>query len=171
MGRGGNPIELDDILSEIDVPEIEVAPDVLSNARQAVSKDLFAEQKRKAWKEGQADEARCDFTRKVRITRRSDTFFISLWQKSLMGRTLTDIKGDESMVAFFAENMAPLMADIRGDTVAVVTSQNLTRGNRHESAFITTDKAIFDTLHSQVNDLIRNHSVPLNELFQQRINS
>ena len=46
MGRGGNPIELDDILNEIDVPEIEVAPDVLSNARQAVSKDLFAEQKR-----------------------------------------------------------------------------------------------------------------------------
>ena len=33
-----------------------------------------------------------------------------------------------------------------GQTVAVVTSQNLTRGNRHESAFISTDKAIFDTL-------------------------
>lgn len=64
-----------------------------------------------------------------------------------------------------------LVKSDRGDTVAVVTSQNLTRGNRHESAFITTDKAIFDTLHSQVNDLIRNHSVPLNELFQQRINS
>ena len=50
-----------------------------------------------------------------------------------------------------------------GQTVAVVTSQNLTRGNRHESAFISTDKAIFDTLHSEVDDLIRNHSVPLND--------
>ena len=58
-----------------------------------------------------------------------------------------------------------------GQTVAVVTSQNLTRGNRHESAFISTDKAIFDTLHSEVVDLIRNHSVPLGDLFKQRINS
>jgi hypothetical protein len=58
-----------------------------------------------------------------------------------------------------------------GQTVAVVTSQNLTRGNRHESAFISTDKAIFDTLHAEVDDLIRNHSVPLNDLFKQRINS
>lgn len=58
-----------------------------------------------------------------------------------------------------------------GQTVAVVTSQNLTRGNRHESAFISTDKAIFDTLHTEVDDLIRNHSVPLSDLFKQRINS
>ena len=58
-----------------------------------------------------------------------------------------------------------------GDTVSVVTSQNLTRGNRSESAFITTDKEIFATLHSQVDDLISNHSVPLNDLFSQRINS
>ena len=58
-----------------------------------------------------------------------------------------------------------------GATVSVVTSQNLTRGNRHESAFISTDPTIFATLHSQVEDLIRNHSVPLSELFEQRINS
>ena len=56
-----------------------------------------------------------------------------------------------------------------GQTVSVITSQNLTRGNRHESAFISTDKAIFDTLHAQVTDLIENHSVPLHDLFQQRI--
>ena len=56
-----------------------------------------------------------------------------------------------------------------GEVVSVVTSQNLTRGNRHESTFISTDKAIFATLHDQVTDLIRNHSVPLNDLFQQRI--
>ena len=56
-----------------------------------------------------------------------------------------------------------------GDTVSVVTSQNLTRGNRSESAFITTDKEIFATLHAQVEDLITNHSVPLNDLFTNRI--
>lgn len=58
-----------------------------------------------------------------------------------------------------------------GQKVAVVTSQNLTRGNRHESAFISTDPAVFDTLKTEVDDLIRNHSVPLYDLFAQRINS
>ena len=48
-------------------------------------------------------------------------------------------------------------------------SQNLTRGNRHESTFISTYKAIFAALHGQVTDLIRNHSVPLNDLFAQRL--
>ena len=56
-----------------------------------------------------------------------------------------------------------------GDTVSVVTSQNLTRGNRSESAFITTDKEIFATLHAQVEDLITNHSVPMNDLFANKI--
>jgi hypothetical protein len=56
-----------------------------------------------------------------------------------------------------------------GTKVAVVTSQNLTRGNRAESAFISTDPAIFDNLFAQVNDLITNHSVPLNDLFRDRI--
>ena len=58
-----------------------------------------------------------------------------------------------------------------GQTVSVITSQNLTRGNRHESAFISTDPVVFNTLKTQVDDLIRNHSVPLYDLFAQRINS
>ena len=56
-----------------------------------------------------------------------------------------------------------------GATVSVITSQNLTRGNRHESAFISTDATIFATLHAEVTDLIENHSVPLYDLFSQRI--
>ena len=56
-----------------------------------------------------------------------------------------------------------------GDTVSVITSQNLTRGNRHESAFVSTDPAIFASLYDQVNDLITNHSVPLHDLFEQKI--
>ena len=56
-----------------------------------------------------------------------------------------------------------------GATVSVITSQNLTRGNRHESAFISTDPDIFATLHAEVTDLIDNHSVPLYDLFAQRI--
>ena len=56
-----------------------------------------------------------------------------------------------------------------GDTVSVITSQNLTRGNRHESAFISTSPEIFANLYEQVNDLITNHSVPLHDLFRERI--
>lgn len=56
-----------------------------------------------------------------------------------------------------------------GDTVSVITSQNLTRGNRHESAFISTSPEIFANLHTQVNDLITNHSVPLHDLFRERL--
>ena len=55
-----------------------------------------------------------------------------------------------------------------GDTVSVVTSQNLTRGNRAESAFISTDPGIFANLYDQVQDLITNHSVPLNDLLRER---
>lgn len=62
-----------------------------------------------------------------------------------------------------------LVESEEGDTISVVTSQNLTRGNRHESTFISTDKAIFAALHGQVTDLIQNHSVPLNDLFAQRL--
>ena len=72
---------------------------------------------------------------------------------------------------YLADNHSKILLvhSLAGDTVSVVTSQNLTRGNRHESTFISTDAEIFHTLHSQVSDLIRNHSVPLNDLFQQRI--
>lgn len=64
-----------------------------------------------------------------------------------------------------------LVKSQKGDMVSVVTSQNLTRGNRAELAFISTDPGIFATLFSQVNDLITNNSVPLNDLFNQRINA
>ena len=57
----------------------------------------------------------------------------------------------------------------KSNTFNVITSQNLTRGNRHESAFISTSPEIFANLHAQVNDLITNHSVPLHDLFRERI--
>ena len=74
---------------------------------------------------------------------------------------------------YLADNHSKILLVLAesGQTVSVITSQNLTRGNRHESAFISTDRNIFDTLHAQVTDLIRNHSVPLNDLFEQRINA
>ena len=67
-------------------------------------------------------------------------------------------------------NSQSLISDSNtAQTVSVITSQNLTRGNRAESAFICTDPIIFASLYAQIEDLITNHSVPLNELFAQRI--
>ena len=72
---------------------------------------------------------------------------------------------------FLADNHSKilLVEAETGQTVSVITSQNLTRGNRHESSFISTDKAIFDNLKAQVENLIKNHSVPLYDLFKQRL--
>ena len=107
-------IDLGEILEEINVPDLSCPLALESSSKDKTgAKDIFAEQKRHAW--DKSVEARCDFSRKVRITRRADVFFISLWQKSLYGRTLTDIKGDDNMVDFFAKNVAPLIADILGN--------------------------------------------------------
>ena len=72
---------------------------------------------------------------------------------------------------FLADNHSKilLVKSADGDTVSVVTSQNLTRGNRAESAFISTSPEIFANLHAAVLDIIEYHSVPLNDLFNQRI--
>ena len=107
-------IELNEITDDIVVPSLDCPLDLNSKER-IPEKDIFAEQKRHAW--DKSVEARCDFSRKVRITRRGDVFFISLWQKSLYGRTLTDIKSDDSMVTFFAENVAPLISEVLGKTL------------------------------------------------------
>ncbi len=79
---------------------------------QAQQKDLFAVQKRKSW--DKSTEARCDFSYRLRLTRRSNVNFISIWQKTVYGRTLTDIKGDPDMVEFFAVSICPVIKEMLG---------------------------------------------------------
>ena len=113
-------IALDEMLDDIEVPSLE-APDLdASFTPSAQSKDLFAEKKRAAWKEAQQVEARCDFApNKVRISYRNPQFgIISLWKKSLYGRTLTEIKSDPDMVEKFAEGMNTLIRQILGHSLA-----------------------------------------------------
>ena len=62
-----------------------------------------------------------------------------------------------------------LVKSEKGEVVSIITSQNLTRGNRSESAVVTTDPELFATLQAQIQDLITNHSVPLNDLFSRAI--
>ena len=102
-------------LSELTFPEVgegSLVVDVTTKQNKALQKDLFAVNKRKSW--DKTVEARCDFTYKLSLTRRSDVDFISIWKKSVYGRTLTDIKGDPDMVSFFAENITPVISETLG---------------------------------------------------------
>ncbi len=54
-------------------------------------------------------------------------------------------------------------------TVSVVMSQNLTRGNRFESGFISTSPEVFSTLSGQVEYVIKNQSVPFHEVFTRTV--
>ena len=137
-------IALDKVLNDIEVPSLE-APDLdASFTPSAQSKDLFAEKKRAAWKDVQQAEARCDFaTNKVRISYRNPQFgIISLWKKSLYGRTLTDIKSDPDMVEKFAEGMNTLIRQILGHSLAsgdwcIVTSPKRRHKERNFASLIS----------------------------------
>ena len=140
-------IGLDEMLSDIEVPSLDVPDlDVLPDGCKNEAKDLFAPKERKAWKEVQVDEARCDFApNKVRISYRNPEFgIISLWKKSLYGRTLTDIKSDESMVGFFAESMNKLIRQILGDSLnngdwCLLTSPKRRHKERNFATLICTE--------------------------------
>ena len=96
-----------------DVPESAQLSDLLNDLDSPPeAKDLFAVQQRRSW--DKSVEARCDFSYRLRLTRRSDVNFISIWQKTVHGRTLTDIKGDPAMVEFCAKNIVPVIRETIG---------------------------------------------------------
>ena len=145
---------IDDLLNDIEVPSLDVPDLDASFTPSAQSKDLFAEKKRAAWKDVQQYEARCDFApNKVRISYRSSTKslgsaknpqfgIISLWKKSVYGRTLTDIKGDPEMVEKFAVGMNTLIRQILGDSLAagdwcIVTSPKRRHKERNFASLIS----------------------------------
>lgn len=58
-----------------------------------------------------------------------------------------------------------------GHKVSIITSQNLTRGNRNESYIITTAPQVFDKFLAEVQNLIKKHSVPLSEILQSKLST
>lgn len=75
--------------------------------------------------------------------------------------------------AYLADNHSKvlLVESEKGEVVTVVTSQNLTRGNRAESAVVTTDLKLFRKIKASLLDIIQNKSVPLNGLLSERTGS
>ncbi len=136
-------IVLDEVLKDIEVPSLDV-PDLDASFIPSRTKDLFAEKSRAAWKDVQQAEARCDFApNKVRISYRNPAFgIISLWKKSLYGRTLTDIKSDPDMVGKFAVGMNTLIRQILGNSLAtgdwcIVTSPKRRHKERNFASLIS----------------------------------
>lgn len=56
-------------------------------------------------------------------------------------------------------------------SVALVTSQNLTRGNRYESGLVTTDPEVFRSLSADLEYIITHQSVPFHEIFARTVES
>lgn len=102
-----------DILSDVRLPDLSTVPgDFVSPVR-----DIFAMEKRKGW--DKSVEARCDFEFHPRITPRAGIWFLSIWQKSLKGRTLTDIKTDPEEIPHFASAVSDFIRAVMGDSLAV----------------------------------------------------
>lgn len=137
-------IDLTGMLNDIEVPSLEVPDLDASFVSDSPAKDLFAEEKRAAWKYVQQAEARCDFApNKVRISYRNPQFgIISLWKKSVYGRTLTDIKADPEMVDKFAVGMNTLIRQILGNSLSsgdwcIVTSPKRRHKTRNFASLIS----------------------------------
>lgn len=91
----------------------------------ADAENLFST-KRRAWHAVKSEEARCDFAPdRFRLNARG-IMFLSLWKRSIYGRTLTEIKSDDTMPDFFADGLVPFIrrilgANLPGGDWAIVT--------------------------------------------------
>lgn len=101
-----------DVRSVTDDISLSPMPDLSLDVSVKEKHDIFAIEKRKSW--DKSVEARCDFTYKLRLTRRASTNFITIWQKSVFGKTLTEIKSDDSMIPFFIESLTPVIRESVG---------------------------------------------------------
>ena len=113
-------IDMEGVLNDLTFPEVgdgSLVIDLPTKQSKEIQKDLFAVKKRSSW--DKANEARCDFFYKLKLTRRSDVNFISIWQKSLYGRTLTDIKSDPLMVGRFADSISPVIIETLGSNLSL----------------------------------------------------
>lgn len=103
------------VLSDFEVPDVDCALGDASSSDSNV-KDIFAVSRRKAW--DKTVEARCNFDFRPRITPRAGLWFLSLWQKSLMGRTLTEIKSDPAEIPHFADAVSDFLIKYLGPAFA-----------------------------------------------------
>lgn len=124
MGKaynGSGAIDLGEIIHGIKPPELEVpsaavSSDSIPNSQSPIPTDLFAEKVRKAWVHN--DGARCDFQSRPMLAYRTGLFFLAVWKRSVYGKTLSEIKADDSMIPKVANATASLLSDVLGHNLA-----------------------------------------------------
>lgn len=109
--RGSLTDAIDAILTDVRPLDINPALGEISPVR-----DIFAVEKRKAW--DKSEEARCNFDYRPRITHRAGVWLLSIWQKSLMGRTLTEIKSDPAEIPHFAQAVSDFIVQLLGQSLS-----------------------------------------------------
>ena len=57
-----------------------------------------------------------------------------------------------------------LVHSASGRKIVVVTSQNLTRGNRNEATMIAENADIYDSMFDRIQDIIKTQSLPLKDV-------
>ncbi len=58
-----------------------------------------------------------------------------------------------------------------GRKVTIITSQNLTRGNKNEATFITSDPTIFKKMSNEISGMIQDGTVNLSDIYKEKIDS
>lgn len=111
-----------------------------------------------------------EFIRRIyRIKKNSNARFIlcidrkALQKTRQLWRFLSKVY-DEIYLADSHAKLLLVQCSIAGKVRSVITSQNLTRGNRFESSFISSDINIFNDTLSDFNNIIKFHSVPMHEI-------
>ena len=147
---------IDELTSQIPTPEdiysltadipVPVMPDLSMPEQKSSPKDIFAAKERKAW--DKTEEARCDFQYHLRLTRRASTNFVTIWQKSVFGKTLTEIKSDDAMVPYFVEHILPVIQEMIGYNLsagdwAIVTTPMRRHKDRNFASMIAEQLAGF----------------------------
>ena len=103
-------------LSEIGIGEASSSASSSLSSSPAPVKDIFAEESRKGWHKPDTMEARCDLSvERLTMSPHASVPVVSIWKKSIKGRKLTDIKADDSMVAYFADHLTPVIQRVLGN--------------------------------------------------------
>lgn len=102
---------LADILADVELLDADPALGEIS-----LRYDIFAVSQRKSW--DKSTEARCNFEFRPRISHRAGVWFLSLWQKTLMGRTLTEIKSDPAEIPHFANAVSDFLLEVLGPSLS-----------------------------------------------------
>lgn len=103
-------------LDDLRIPDISAPVFFPGNS---VSKNIFEEKSRKKWHADSAEEARCDFApNRFGIRPKAGLWYLHLWKRSVKGRKLSDIKADDSMIEFFATNIAGFISVAFGKNLA-----------------------------------------------------